>query len=103
MMTTDLGEGENLLNYLAFLNGDPVASSNVIYSAGVAGIWCVETLSKHRGQGIGTAISMAPLLDARKRGYEISILSTTEQGFNVYRRIGFKKTCEWSQYVWTPD
>jgi ribosomal protein S18 acetylase RimI-like enzyme len=103
MMTVVLGEEENLVNYLAFLNGDPVASSTVAYSAGVAGIWCVGTLSKHRGQGIGTAITMAPLLDARKRGYEISILSSTEQGFNVYRRMGFKKTCEWRQYVWTPD
>ena len=102
-MWTVVLEEENVVNYLAFLNGNPVASSNVIYSAGVAGIWCVGTLSKYRGQGIGTAITMAPLLDARKRGYEIGILNSSEQGFNVYRRIGFKKTCEFRQYVWTPD
>lgn len=102
MMRVVLAE-ENVVNYLAILNGEPVASSIVIYSAGVAGIYCVGTLSQYRGQRIGTAITMAPLLDARKRGFEISILASTEQGFNVYRRIGFKKTCEWRQYVWTPD
>lgn len=50
-----------------------------------------------------TARTMAPLLDAQKRGFKIGILNSTEQDFNVYRRIGFKKTCEWRQYVWTPD
>ncbi len=102
LMTVVLGQ-KNVVNYLAFLNGDPIASSNVLYSAGVAGIWCVGTLSKYRGQGIGTAITMAPLLDAQKRGFKIGILNSSEHGFNVYRRIGFKKTCEWRQYVWTPD
>ena len=102
LMSVVLGE-ENVVNYLAFLDGEPVASSNVIYSAGVAGIYCIGTLSQYRRQRIGTAITMAPLLDARKRGFEISILASSELGLNVYRRIGFKKTCEWRQYIWIPD
>ncbi len=78
-------------NYIAFSKGIPVAISSVIYYGGVAGIFNVVTLPKYRGQGFGTAITLAPLIDAKKRGYEIAWLGSSPMGFNVYKNIGFEE------------
>ena len=80
--------------FLAYYEGNPVASSFVFYEAGVAGIYNVTTLEEARGKGIGTAITLAPLNEAKKLGYEIAILHSSEMGFKEY--------CTIESYVWQP-
>ena len=58
---------------------------------GVAGIYMVGTVPEARRQGIGTALSLAPLLEAREMGYRIGTLQSSEMGYAVYRRMGFKE------------
>jgi GNAT superfamily N-acetyltransferase len=87
-------------NYLALLNGEPVGTSQLFLSAGVAGIYNVTCLPHARGQGIGAAITMAPLLEGRRMGYRISILQASEQGARVYRRLGFQEYGKLSVFLW---
>ena len=89
-----------LVGYIAYLNGVPVSVSTVYYGAGVAGIYSVGTLRKYQHRGIGTAITLAPLIDARKRGFEIAVLTATTKGFPIYERIGFKKMEVMEEYIW---
>jgi GNAT superfamily N-acetyltransferase len=86
--------------FLAYYDGNPVASSLVLYKAGVAGIHMVTTLEKARGKGIGTAITFAPLKEAKKLGYEILVLHSTEMALNMYKRMGFKEYCTIELYIW---
>ncbi|MFX1346567.1 MAG: GNAT family N-acetyltransferase [Promethearchaeota archaeon] len=79
--------------FLAYHDRNPVASSLVLYKAGVAGIHLVTTLEEARGKGIGTAITLAPLNEAKKLGYETAILHSTEMNLNIYKQIGFKEYC----------
>jgi len=79
--------------FLAYYDGNPVASSLVLYKAGVAGIHLVTTLEEARSKGIGTALTLAPLNEAKKLGYETAILHSTEMGLNMYKRMGFKEYC----------
>ncbi len=92
-----------LVGYAAYLDGKPVSISTVFYGGGVVGLYSVVTLPKYRYRGIGTAITLAPLIDARKRGFEIAVLTATKYGFPVYERIGFKKIEVMEQYVWAPQ
>lgn len=89
--------------YLALIDGKPVATSQLFLSEGVAGIYNVTCLPEARGQGIGSAITLAPLLAAREMGYQIGALQASQKGYNVYRRLGFQDVGNLSLYLWEHD
>lgn len=89
--------------YLALLDGKPVGTSQLFLSESVAGIYNVTCIPVARGQGIGSAITLAPLLEAREMGYRIGILQASKQGYNVYRRLGFQDFGNLSLYLWEND
>ncbi len=89
--------------FLAYYKGNPIACSNAFYGAGVAGIYCVTTLEEARGKGIGTAITLAALYEAKEMGYKIAVLTSSEIGYNVYKKIGFEEYCKCQNYIWFPS
>jgi GNAT superfamily N-acetyltransferase len=93
-----------VFNYLALLDGRPVGTSTLYLSQdGVAGIYDVATLEDARKRGIGRALTLQPLLEARNMGYDIGILGASEMGHPVYRALGFKDYCKIPQYFWQPE
>ena len=89
--------------YLALLNGQPVGTSQLFLSAGVAGIYNVTCIPEARGQGIGAALTLAPLLYARDVEYRIGVLQASALGYRVYRRLGFQDFGQLSVYLWHND
>jgi len=77
--------------YVGYLRGQAVATSLLFNGAGVAGVYSVGTLPTERGKGIGTAITLKPLLDARQQGYRFAVLFPSRRGYSVYRRLGFRE------------
>ena len=93
------GDDAAAVSYAGRLDGRIVATSLVYYGAGVAGIYNVATLAACRGRGVGRAMTLAPLLDARRRGYRIGILHSSAMGLPVYRKLGFEQYCEIRHFV----
>ncbi len=89
--------------YFGLFDGKPVATSLLYLGGGVAGIYNVATIPEARKQGIGSALTRAPLLDARAWGYRIGILQSTAMGLNLYRRLGFKEYCMFRAYFWSGE
>ena len=56
-----------------------------------------------RQQGIGTALTLEPLREARETGYRIGILHPSEMGVGVYGRLGFEECCKLSCATWTGE
>ena len=77
--------------YTGYLYGKAVASCLLFKGAGVAGLYAVGTLPEARGRGIGTAITLKPLQDARAQGYQVGVLFASRMGHPVYRRLGFQE------------
>jgi ribosomal protein S18 acetylase RimI-like enzyme len=87
-------------NYIGYLKGEPIASSSLLLAQGVAGIYVVGTLPEARRKGIGTAMTLAPLQEARNRGYNVGVTHSSPMGLGVYQRMGFKEYCKIGSYKW---
>jgi len=88
--------------YIGFLAGRPVATSVLVPSAGLAGVYAVSTVPEVRGRGIGAAMTALPLIEARTQGHRLGILQATAMGHSVYRRLGFRDVCEYRCYTQRP-
>ncbi len=88
-------------HYLARLEGEPIATTSMYFSAGVAGIYFVFTLPEGRRQGIGGAITWTALRDARQVGFRVGVLGASAMGESVYRGLGFEEYCRIAIYEWS--
>jgi ribosomal protein S18 acetylase RimI-like enzyme len=87
--------------YLGRLKGQPVATNMLFNGGGVASVYGVATLPEARGQGIGGAITLKPLLDAREEGYRHAVLFSSDMAVHTYQRIGFRPiNARINRYLW---
>ena len=88
--------------FVGYLDHKSVATNMLFNGGGVASVYAVATIPSARGKGIGGAITLKPLLEARdKDGYKYAVLFSTEMGIKVYERIGFRMTdVKINRYLW---
>ena len=68
----------------------------------MTGVYAVGTMPEARGQGIGTAVTLAICAEARKLGYRLAMLEATEMAVGLYERMGFQQYGRTSLYAWMP-
>jgi len=88
------GRGTVWRHFSGWWHGQAVASTSLLFHAGVAGIYGVATMPDARRHGIARALVLHAIEEARREGYRIAILSPTEMSEGIYRRLGFRDyTC----------
>jgi len=92
-------EDGSLRLYTAYVDDEPVGTTALFLDKGIAGVYCVGTLIKFRGRGIGAALTARPLAWAREQGYRTSTLQATSMGYRVYRKLGFFDVCNLDLYA----
>jgi ribosomal protein S18 acetylase RimI-like enzyme len=97
------GPDASLRFYLGSLDGEPVATAALFLAAGVAAVENVVTLPDARRRGIGAAITLHAVRQARAAGYRYAVLSASPMGIGIYRRLGFRECCALSTYAWQPE
>jgi GNAT superfamily N-acetyltransferase len=88
-------------HYLGLLDGVPAATSNLFLGAGVAGVMFVATLPTSRGRGVGAAMTLSPLYEARDLGYRAGIWQSSQMGYPIYRKLGFQHLTAMEIYYWS--
>jgi len=84
------GRGTAWRHFCGWQQGEPVASTSLLFHAGVAGLFGVATAPQARRQGIARAMVLHAIKQARHAGYRIAILSPTDMSEGIYRRLGFR-------------
>ncbi|HVG38352.1 MAG TPA: GNAT family N-acetyltransferase [Pyrinomonadaceae bacterium] len=79
-----------LRHYLARLNNQPVGVSQLFLGRRSAGLYCVAVPPAFRRRGIGRALTLRPLRDARDLGYSVAVLGPSPEGQPLYRSLGFE-------------
>ena len=87
------------LRWIGRLDGRAVATSRLPLGAGVAGLYAVSTLAAHRGRGVGRAMTIAALRAAHSIGHRIGVLQSSDLGYSVYRRLGFRELFTYDVWV----
>jgi GNAT superfamily N-acetyltransferase len=84
------GPGTRWRHFVGWSGGQAVASTSLLFSAGVAGIYGVTTIPPARRQGIARCMVVHAIRTARQAGYQIVVLSPTEMSERIYHRLGFR-------------
>jgi ribosomal protein S18 acetylase RimI-like enzyme len=63
------------------------------------GVYLVATAPAVRKRGLGTAVMRGLLAAARRRGLAASVLQATDDGFGLYRRLGYRDLGIWTHWV----
>jgi GNAT superfamily N-acetyltransferase len=77
--------------WVARLDGEPAGLGLTFVGGGAIGLYAIGTLPSARRRGVGTALTLVPMLQARDEGVEVAILHSTPEGEKLYRRLGFKE------------
>lgn len=70
-------------------DGQLVATSMLYLANGLAGIYCVATLSAERSKGLGAHVTAEALRTAHRLGYRVGVLQSSAEGHSVYLGLGF--------------
>jgi ribosomal protein S18 acetylase RimI-like enzyme len=78
------------VGYVGYLDGEPVSTAATVIAAGAVGIYNVATIPSRQRFGCGEAVMRHALGRAREdHGIERTVLQSTAQGFDLYRRMGY--------------
>lgn len=90
----------DFLHYIGYFQGKPVTSASLLLAGGIAGIYDVSTDPAYRKRGFASAITLAQLHEAKRRGFSHAYLRSSKEGKPVYERLGFETHCYEREYLW---
>jgi hypothetical protein len=79
----------NVAMYAGVVAGEVVASSVLVTTGSVAGVYWVGTLGEQRRRGYGEALTWAAVAAGQRAGCTVASLQASALGKPVYQRMGF--------------
>ena len=80
--------------------GKIIATVAVVAAGDALGIYSLATVAEYRRRGYGEALLRSAIAAERERtGLNTVILQSTEAGYSMYKRIGFREVTKFSVYL----
>lgn len=89
---------KKLRHFTAYFNKEPACSGTLFLSVNSVMLHNLATKNKFRKLGLGTALTLYMMTEAKKLGYKHCFLDSSDEGFGLYRKVGFKVYCVTSVY-----
>lgn len=87
--------------FVSYIDEEPVGIGAMHFNEGIAGIYDIITPENFRDKGIGTNIMKFLMNYAYERGFKNLCLSaSSDTGFRIYERLGFKIVGFFGCYEW---
>jgi GNAT superfamily N-acetyltransferase len=86
-------------HWVATIDGEPAGIGISHTGGGVVGLYGIGTLPSARRRGVGSALTLVPMLAARSEGLGAGILHATPDGERLYPRLGFREYCRISRFA----
>jgi N-acetylglutamate synthase len=88
--------------YVGLVDGVPVTTAIGVRGDDYVGIFDVATPATFRGRGYGAAVTARATLDGFGSGALFAFLQSSEMGYGVYERLGFRNLETWSVWISGP-
>ena len=86
--------------FVGFAGGKPVAIIAIVATPDALGVYSLSTLPECRRLGYGEALLRAAVASEQARtGIKRIVLQSTDAGYSLYRRLGFKEVAKFSVYL----
>jgi ribosomal protein S18 acetylase RimI-like enzyme len=85
--------------FLAWVNGQAAAGSELFLDGGFAGVHMVATRREFQRRGLGFAMTWTALAAGRRLGARTAALQASDEGVRVYDKLGFGKCCRFVEYT----
>jgi ribosomal protein S18 acetylase RimI-like enzyme len=99
LMTPPLLAAPGVRCYVGEVDGQPVTTGLGVTLGSRVGIFNIATLPEHRRRGYAAAITARAVEDGFDAGAKWSFLQSSEQGYKVYERLGFRTTEAWPCWI----
>jgi ribosomal protein S18 acetylase RimI-like enzyme len=80
-----------LRQFLAVVDGRPAATALGVLCGETLAVYNVATIPDFRGRGLGRLVTLAAMRDGAVRGARTAVLESSEDGYSVYERLGFRE------------
>ena len=84
--------------FAGYAGGEPVCTSGLVVTAGVAGVYWVATLERFRGRGYGEAATWQAVAAGQEIGCDVASLQASEMGRPVDERMGFVNDRDYARF-----
>ena len=89
---------KKLRHFTVYFNNEPACSGTLFLSDNSVMLHNLATKNKFRKRGFGAALTLYMMSEAKKLGYKHCFLDSSDEGFSLYSKLGFKVYCVTSVY-----
>ncbi len=93
-----LADDDPIEYFVGYVGGKPVVRGLSCYFAQVAGLHWLSTALSERRKGYGKAMQQYRLKRAKDLGYHIAVLQASNEGYPLYRQLGYKECGYFCEY-----
>ncbi|CAF1038895.1 unnamed protein product [Rotaria sordida] len=86
----EVGPTKPIRMFIAVKDDRVIGGCHLTLASGIACLFNVTTLKNERGKGIGKALSLIAMVNARELNYRYMTLQASRMGAPIYKKLGFK-------------